>query len=223
MNLHEIKKSWEQVKNNPTLQLSNQAIEFLIEQAEQVENLKNEISRKYLDKKSPKKNHVQSMKKNMGISNSYDRPQMTNRVLLAPHLRAERLLLTHMLHDKKIFEKVQKEYKGKFCNEHFAMIYQLLINHHRDWNAYSVELFMSFLPSELHKIVMELMKEEITFELSDRELRDYIDALNNYDKQQKIKELEPKLKKAERDGDFVLAAEILQQITATRSSMKYVK
>jgi DNA primase len=83
---------------------------------------------------------------------------------------------------------------------------------------------MNYLPSKrLQDVVARIVNVPVAPDLTDQELKHYLDALNNYVKQQQIKEKEVDLKKAEREGDFVKAATILQQITQLRSSMKYVK
>lgn len=146
------------------------------------------------------------------------------KTLQPAHVRAEQILLAHMLNSKEVTEKVQQQYQGLFYNNDYSEIIIHLYAYYEEGNESNISKFMNYLPSKrLLDVVSKIVNLQIAPELSDRELKDYLDALTNYDKQQRIREKEIDLKNAEREGDFVKAATILQQITQLRSSMKYVK
>jgi DNA primase len=149
---------------------------------------------------------------------------ITTKTLLPAHVRAEQLLLAHMLNSSDVAEKVRQQYQGLFYNNDYSEIIIHLYAYYEEGNESNISKFMNYLPSKrLLEVVSKIVNLQIAPELTERELKDYLDALNNYDKQQRIREKEIDLKKAEREGDFVKAATILQQITQLRSSMKYVK
>ncbi len=149
---------------------------------------------------------------------------ITSKTLLPAHVRAEQTLLAHMLNSSEVTEKVRQQYQGLFYNNDYSEIIIHLYAYYEEGNESNISKFMNYLPSKrLLEVVSKIVNLQIAPELTERELKDYLDALNNYDKQQRIREKEIDLKKAEREGDFVKAATILQQITQLRSSMKYVK
>lgn len=149
---------------------------------------------------------------------------ISSKTLLPAHVRAEQTLLAHMLNSRDVTEKVRQQYQGLFYNNDYSEIIIHLYAYYEEGNESNISKFMNYLPSKrLLEVVSKIVNLQIAPELTERELKDYLDALNNYDKQQRIREKEIDLKKAEREGDFVKAATILQQITQLRSSMKYVK
>lgn len=162
---------------------------------------------------------------NKNVQRNYDRKNdYSTSTLLPAHLKAEQILLAHMLNSKEVTEKVKTQYKGLFYNQEHSEIIIHLYAYYEDGNEPNISKFMNYLPSKrLQDVVARIVNVPVAPDLTDQELKHYLDALNNYDKQQQIKEKEVDLKKAEREGDFVKAATILQQITQLRSSMKYVK
>lgn len=134
---------------------------------------------------------------------------------------AERRLIAHMLRNSDIAFKVQERLQGNAFNidEHQAIITYLL-GYYENGHSPDPSAFIDFIQDEkLKRVVANIEMMLINEELSEQELMDYMKQVFNYQKMLKIKEKMIEEKEAERQGDFVKAAQIAMEIIQLRKSL----
>jgi DNA primase len=137
------------------------------------------------------------------------------------YLNAERYLIAHMLKSSDVTYKVQLLLQGNTLNidEHQA-IFTYLLGFYEQGHYPDASLFLNYIQDDkLRRIVTEIEMMQISEELSEKELSDYIKQVLNYQKMLKIKEKEAEEKEAERRNDFQTAAVIAMEILQLRRSL----
>jgi DNA primase len=139
--------------------------------------------------------------------------QTTEKKLLPAFHNAERMLIAHMLRSREIAFTVQQAVQGNFNIEEHRAIVAYLYAFYEEGNEPDVSAFIQRLNDEqLKKIVTELSMLLINEDLSSQELNDYIKHVLNYPKWLKLKEKEAEKNEAERQKDFLKAAQIAKEI-----------
>jgi DNA primase len=134
---------------------------------------------------------------------------------------AERYLIAHMLKSSDVTYKVQMLLQGNTLNidEHQA-IFTYLLGFYEQGHHPDPSLFLNYIQDEkLRRIVTEIEMMQISEELSEKELSDYIKQVLNYQKMLKIKEKEAEEKEAVRRNDIHTAATIAMEILHLRRSL----
>lgn len=137
------------------------------------------------------------------------------------YYNAERLLIAHMLRNASFAMKVQDALKQVpfHIDEHQAIV-TYLYAFYEDGNAPDLSNFLNFIQDQhLKNIVAEIGMMTISEEISDKEFKDYIKQISNYHYKLKIEKKIEEGKKAEREKDFIKAAEILKEIIALKKSL----
>lgn len=137
------------------------------------------------------------------------------------YYNAERLLIAHMLRNASFAMKVQDTLKQVpfHIDEHQAIV-TYLYAFYEDGNAPDLSNFLNFIQDQhLKNIVAEIGMMTISEEISDKEFKDYIKQISNYHYKLKIEKKIEEGKKAEREKDFIKAAEILKEIIALKKSL----
>ncbi|MDY0405548.1 DNA primase [Virgibacillus sp. 179-BFC.A HS] len=144
------------------------------------------------------------------------------RLLPAFH-NAEKYLLAHMLHDRVISEKVRDELGASFNIDAHKIIATHLYAYYEEGNPSDVSMFVNRLEDEkLEKLVIDLAMLPIDREISDRELRDYIQVIREQSSSENdIKLLKEQQKIAEQQSDPITAAEIAVKIIALRKQLRH--
>ena len=175
--------------------------------------LKQQVSQTEGLNKQPKKESVKSpepkdfMVKQGGLKPAY--------------YQAERRLISHMLRDSEIAYKVHGLLQGNTLNvdEHQAIITYLLGFYEKGYEP-DLNGFLNYLEdNKLKRIVADIGMISLNEELGDQELSDYIKQVLNYQKMLKIKAKEVEQKEAERQSDYLRAAEIAMEIIQLRKSI----
>ncbi|WP_044894766.1 DNA primase [Bacillus alveayuensis] len=139
--------------------------------------------------------------------------QTTEKKLLPAFHNAERMLIAHMLRSREIAFTVQQAVQGNFNIEEHRAIVAYLYAFYEEGNEPDVSAFIQRLNDEqLKKLVTELSMLLINEDLSSQELNDYIKHVLNYPKWLKLKEKEAEKNEAERQKDFLKAAQIAKEI-----------
>ncbi len=137
------------------------------------------------------------------------------------YYQAERRLISHMLRDSEIAYKVHELLQGNALNvdEHQAIITYLLGFYEKGYEP-DLNGFLNYLEdNKLKRIVADIGMISLNEELGDQELTDYIKQVLNYQKMLKIKAKEVEQKEAERQSDYLRAAEIAMEIIQLRKSI----
>ncbi|KAB8128604.1 DNA primase [Gracilibacillus oryzae] len=154
---------------------------------------------------------------NEGIRNIYQKKQ---KVLPAYH-KAERQLIAFMLQNAHIAERVQETLGSKFNIEQHQIIVTHLYGFYEAGNQPNPSHFLTFIEDQaIQKLVVEISIIDCNWEISDRELDDYIYTIlaEQNDKSQ-IRQLEREQKMVEKT-DPVKAAQIAMEIIKLRQESK---
>jgi DNA primase len=139
--------------------------------------------------------------------------QATEKKLLPAFHNAERMLIAHMLRSRDIAFTVQQAVQGNFNIEEHRAIVTYLYAFYEEGNEPDVSAFVQRLSDQrLKKLVTELSMILINEDVSSQELNDYIKHVLNYPKWLKLKEKENEKNEAERQKDFIKAAQIAKEI-----------
>ncbi|RLL48056.1 DNA primase [Oceanobacillus piezotolerans] len=146
----------------------------------------------------------------------------TNNKLLPAYHNAERKLLSYMLQDVYIAEKVQQELGAGFNVDAHKIIATYLFAFYEEGNKSDVSLFVEKLEeADLKQLVTEMAMSEVTEEISDKEINDYIRIIKAQHLDiANIQSLKQEQKLAEQQNDPVKAAQIAMQIINIKKQLK---
>ncbi|WP_191560791.1 DNA primase [Metabacillus idriensis] len=176
--------------------------------------LKSQMQEKKLNKKPERKKEQQT-----AAAASAFKPQQ-RRLLPAFH-NAERLLIAHMLRNREIAQKVLDRIGLQFNIEEHRAIITYLYAYYEEGNEASVSSFLRKLPGTgLHQFVSDIAMLSVNEDISERELADYIKQVLNHQNWLMIKEKEAEKLEAERQKDFVKAANIAMEVIRLKRDLK---
>ncbi|TDL34516.1 DNA primase [Jeotgalibacillus sp. S-D1] len=138
------------------------------------------------------------------------------------YLTAERHLIAHMMANDETAYTVQTLLNGEVLNkdEHQA-IYTYLLAFYEGGNHSDAGAFVQILPDRhLRAIATEINMMDINPDVGRDELNDYVAEVLKYQKVLKIKEKQLEEKEAERQHDFIKAAQIGMEIIQLRKALK---
>lgn len=142
--------------------------------------------------------------------------------LYPAHVKAELMLIAHMLQSKDTAYKI-KQFLGDASlniDDHQAII-TYLYGYYEDSESPDVSLFLSYIPDQqLRKIVSQIEMMSISPDPSDQELKDYVNVVLKQQKLLMIKEKEAKKAEAIRLGEHIQAAKIASEIAFERQQLK---
>lgn len=143
----------------------------------------------------------------------------TKKVLTATD-RAEKLLLTHMLHDEDVIDKVKArtEQQNPFVHEEYKAVYVKLVAFYEMYLQADFQRFVELLDdAELRKIVMEAALMELDEDHQEAEINDCLKQLEKHRIMQQIDQLIQESKEAEKLFDYIRARDlVMQQIELKR-------
>ncbi|WP_163101913.1 DNA primase [Peribacillus alkalitolerans] len=157
-------------------------------------------------------------KGNIAVANTVDiqtqAPLQYEHKLKPAYMKAERLLIAHMLQSKDTFFKISNLLQGIDLNidEHQAIIAYIYAYYEKYENP-DASLLMNTIPDvDLRRILSEIEMMSVNDEVTDRELNDYINSVLKYKKMLIIKEKEAERDEAIKKGDYLKAASIANEI-----------
>ena len=141
---------------------------------------------------------------------------------LPAYQNAERKLLSYMLQDDYITEKVQEEIGAGFNLDEHKIIATHLYAYYEEGHPADVSQFIEKLTDErMKQLVSEIAVDHVARDISDKEINDYIriiraeaGEINN------IKTLKEQQKIAEQENDPIKAAQILMQIIEIQKQLR---
>lgn len=137
------------------------------------------------------------------------------------YYNAERLLIAHMLKSLSFSMKVQDALQSIpfHIDEHQAIV-TYLYAYYEEGNLPDLSNFLNFIQDiHLKNIVAEIGMMSIADEISEKEFQDYIKQISKYHHELKLKEKIEEGKKAEREKDYLKAAEIYKEIINLKKSL----
>lgn len=136
-------------------------------------------------------------------------------------INAERHLIARMLRDEELANRVTAMLgDAAFYNDEHQAIMTYLFGYYEDGNPPDPIMFLNHLPDKkLRRIVTEIEMMPINEEITDQELKDYVEHVLKYPKLLMIKEKQAEQKAAERKKDFAKALQIGQEILNLRKSL----
>ncbi|WHX27532.1 DNA primase [Virgibacillus halodenitrificans] len=142
--------------------------------------------------------------------------------LMPAYYNAERQLISYMLQDGTIADKVREEIGASFNLEEHKIIVTFLYAFYEEEQLPDVSLFIERLDDpNLRKMVSEIAITDIQRDISDQEINDYIRIIRaeSQDKANIISLKEQQII-AEKQSDPIRAAQILSQIIEMQKQMK---
>ncbi len=145
-----------------------------------------------------------------------------NKKLFPAFYNAERKLISYMLQDSYITDKVQNEMGAGFNVDDHKIIATHLYAFYEEGHSPDISLFIDRLNDDrLKQQVIEVAMMPVLNEISDREINDYIRIiLNKANDSVNIKSLKEQQKLAEQQNDPLKAAQIAMQIIEIQKHLK---
>ncbi|WLR43974.1 DNA primase [Bacillus carboniphilus] len=168
---------------------------------------------KYIEKRP--KNVDQVMEK------QFMQPMIQSNSLLPAYQNAEKFLIAHMIRNSDVAEKVLDHLGGDFIIEEHRAIVSYIYAFYEEGNEPNISLLIQKLPhSSLRQTVSNIAMLSITDDISDKEIDDYIKAINDKKQSQKWKEKEFLRVEAERQKDYEKAAIIAKEILELKKACR---
>lgn len=143
------------------------------------------------------------------------------KTLLPAYHNAERILLSHMLKSQEISNEIKEKIGCSFNIDIHNAIALFIYAYYEEGNEPNIGGVLQKIQDEqLKKTVSELAMLEINDQVSPEELSDYIKQVLNYPKWLKIKEIEHEKQHAEKNKDFIKAAEIAMKMIEMKKELK---
>ncbi|WP_100010627.1 DNA primase [Lentibacillus sediminis] len=147
----------------------------------------------------------------------------TNKLLPA-FQNAEKKLISYMLQDPYISDKVREELGAGFNMDEHQIIATRLYAHYEEGNSADVSLFIENLSDpHLRELVAEMAMTPLFEGISDKEVNDYIRIIRTQASASgSVRELKEQQRLAEQQQDPVKAAQIAMQIIELQKQLKNI-
>lgn len=157
-------------------------------------------------------------------NNSTNSKRLIATSLLPSFHNAERLLLSYMLHSKEITEWIQNEVGSSFNIDQHSALAAYIYSFFMEYEQPNIQLFLSKLQDqELVKLATELSLTHINLDNAEQVIKDYVKEILAYPLQLELDRKEEEMRKAERQGDVIRAAQIAIEIQSAREDLKNKK
>jgi DNA primase len=150
--------------------------------------------------------------------------QKSSSKLLPAFHNAERKLLSYMLQNQSIAERVQEELGASFNIDAHKIIATHLYAFYEEGNTEDVSLFIDRIDDEkIRKLVIELAIEHTQADISDKAVNDYIRIIQNESSTGvSLKQLKAEQRLAEQQKDPIKAAQIALKIIELQRQVKHL-
>lgn len=117
--------------------------------------------------------------------------------------RAERLLLYRMLHERDVWFKIHEIEGFNFIHQNYQTLYLLAEEYFNQYEEFEDAKFLELInDDQLHSLATELLMEEYQGNATDQEIDDCVSIImNEYPLDEKLKNIDEKIKKAKRMND----------------------
>lgn len=227
------KKDYNMSLENDRIQYMEQVIgqlalvESPIEQEYHLKTLSEEYNisldalKQELQQERQRKGVYEDKRKKKRYTNSVTYAYQAKKMLPAFH-NAERQLITHMLRDLSIAEKVWEDIGASFNIDEHKIIATHLYAFYEEGNEADVSMFIERLQDqEIRQLVAEIALNPVHEDISNKEIDDYVrtirDEINNH---AYIKKLKEEQRNAELQKNPIEAAKIAMQIIELHKNFK---
>ena len=139
------------------------------------------------------------------------------------HHKAERHLLYLMMHDKELADYVRHRLGDAFHDEAHAALAAYLYAYYAQGRDSDPRQYMATLQDErLEQVACAILMTESDRGVNGQVIEDYIRQIEKHRQEQQIEQMEARMKDAERNKDFIRAAQILKEITTLRNQLNSV-
>ncbi|WP_458412466.1 DNA primase [Schinkia sp. CFF1] len=158
---------------------------------------------------------------NRNNNNNYKKAIIAKKKLLPAFHNAERTLLSHMLRNEEIAQQVKEQIGCSFNIDVHNAIALFIYAYYEEGNSPDAGAILQRIDDEnLRRIISELAMLEINVNISDEALSDYIKQVLNYPKWLKIKEIESEKLQAEKQKEYIKAAQLAMKIIEMKKELK---
>ena len=126
---------------------------------------------------------------------------------------AERQLVARMMRDPQLAKRVKTEIGSSFNVDQYAAIAAYIYAYYAEGNPADTGKFVRYLPDEsLKKVASALAMIDLSQEVSEDEIEDYINQIRTYPLQLQIEEKKRQVRLAEQAGNGTEAVKLAQQL-----------
>jgi len=236
--LHYTRKDFQLNNDNDRMKYLTQALNIIVDLSHAIErehylkelseefqislqSLKNDMNQIYFEKRKKKEKTRDNLtfKWNNNINNGNHVGRL--KTLYPAYYNAEKFLISFMMKDRYIAEKVQKEIGSDFHVEDFAVLAAYIYSYYGEYSQPDIRKFLSTLEDPHYiKLATKLAMTDLNENISEHELNDYILQVKNYKFTLLIKEKKEEQLRAEREGDIIKAAQLGQEIIQLRYKLR---
>ena len=137
--------------------------------------------------------------------------------VLTKHERAQHQLLFRLMTDEGTWAMIQGQ-DLSFPDENLQVLYWFLEDYHKSYQApFHPPHLLTFLPSgEMSGLVTGILSHQYPKETTEEEVKDLLQVITNgYQLEKDVKQLKEAIKEASRQGDWLQAKELAQQLVTT--------
>ncbi|WP_243290590.1 DNA primase [Bacillus sp. FJAT-47783] len=146
-------------------------------------------------------------------------PRTQTRPLLPAFHNAERMLIAHMLRNRDVADRVLHEIGVEFNIEEHRAIATYLYAYYEEGHEPDISHFLSKLPNDqISCVVSDIAMMNISNEFNEQEIKDYISHVSKQKEMTILKEKEAERREAERQKDYVKAAQIAMELIQLKMS-----
>lgn len=162
---------------------------------------------------------VKRVKEEQTVSHTVATLPIVKKTLTATE-RAERLLLSHMLHNAHVVDKVLKESNQPFIHDEYSAVFIRLIGFYEEYHMADYQRFVEVIEdSQLRKIVMEAALVERAPESAEAEIGDCLKHLSKHRIVMEIESLKQQQAEAEKVHEYKQAMDAMQKIIHLRRTL----
>ncbi|SFL81569.1 DNA primase [Gracilibacillus orientalis] len=205
-------------------------LESSIERDHYIRELAEEFNLAYDALSQELKSRIRNIKKNDDNRQRFGNTNGGNQQKYAPkplnalppaYQNAERRLIAFMLQNTHIAEKVRETIGSKFNSEQHQIIVTHLYGYYEEGNSPDPSHFLTYLDdANLQQTVVELSMMDYSWEMSEKELQDYIRLIQSEQTEsEKIKQLQQQMKQLEKT-DPKEAAKVAMEIIKIKQQSK---
>lgn len=226
-------------RRNKNFQFEKDILQYIQEVLEQLVGRTSPVERDLYIKELAKETKVseeaiyaQFRKLDADFAKNYKRAEQKNTIfhdqIVSKNLnateRAERLLLSHMLFDMEVVERIlQSEDSQPFVHDEYMAVFFRLIGFYEEYGTSDYQRFVEILDDvELRKIVMEAALMERDPDYKDAEIEDCLKQLKKHRIKLEIEKLMHDSQEAERMHEHKKALELVQRIIELKRTLSAI-
>jgi len=226
-----------EMRRGKNLQDEGERLQYIKEALEEISLLPNAVERDHylrqladefslsLDALKKQQYYIRSQrlkKKKIRLSSEHLAKGLVKKKLLPKHQNAERMLLLYMMKDRELALRIKERMNSPFhVEEHSALAAYIYAFYATNDTSDIRRLLETIDDKQVLQVASELAQIETKDKISEEELQDYLEVIENYPKWLRIKEKMKEKKEAEQRGDYILAAKIASDIIEMKKTLNH--